>query len=56
MDAFLETRVAVEPVAGVYRASLKSADVDYSLSLAFADRSRFGPLPQPGQRVSEHNA
>ena len=49
VDAFLETQVAVEPVAGVSRARLKSADVDYSLSLAFAGRSRFGPLCQLGQ-------
>ena len=55
VDAFLETKVAVEPVAGVSRARLESADVDYSLSLAYAARSRFGPLPQLGQRVSEHN-
>ena len=49
MDAFLETKVAVEPVAGVSRARLESADVDYSFSLAYAGRSRFCPLHQLGQ-------
>ena len=49
VDAFLETKVAVEPVAGVSWARLKSADVDYSFSLAYAGRSRFCPLHQLGQ-------
>jgi hypothetical protein len=36
---FFKTKVAVKPLAGVSRACLESAYVDYSFSLAYAGRS-----------------
>jgi hypothetical protein len=39
VSTFKEAGVAVEPVTGVLRACLESADEDDSFSLAFAGRS-----------------